>query len=118
KDVDNLQETPKIRFTYDSLSKSLVIDSNTCTLDHWVETPYGKLKFTANAHYKPPVGEKDYYFQLFNLKKVTANLQERLKVSSISKLSTILDLTIRDEVPERGDDILNALLANYNEEIL
>ena len=49
-----------------------------------------------------------------NPKKVALSLVSQLDVSPASKLSSVIDLKIRDEVPKRSEDILNGLLAAYN----
>jgi len=116
-DLAAITETGKIAFTYDSIQSVVNIGSNKYALNSWVSTPMGLLKFTNNAHYMPGASNS-YYFQLVNPKKITFDIQDRLKVASVSKLSTILDITIKDAVPQRGDDILNSLLDNYNKQIL
>jgi len=117
-DVANINETKKINFTYDSAAATVNVDTAKYALNQWVATPYGKLKFTLNKHYREGTPKSNYFFQLVSVKKITAGIQERLKVASVSKLSTVLDLNIKDEVPERGEDILNSLLAAYNKAIL
>lgn len=117
-DVANLRETKNIKFIYDSAKQTVTVDTASYPVNQWVVTPYGRLRFTHNTHAAAGLGNGSYYFQLISVKKVTAGIQERLKVASISKLSTILDLNIKDEVPERGEDILNSLLVAYNKAIL
>ncbi len=116
-DVANLVETKKISFAFDSLKQTVSIANNEYPLSKWVSTPYGKLRFTRNPN-NTAIVNNSYYFQLISLKMVTSDIQDRLKVASVSKLSTILDLSIKDEVPQRADDILNSLLRNYNAQIL
>jgi tyrosine-protein kinase Etk/Wzc len=113
---DSLREVKKVPFTYNKLEQKVIIGADSFPIKEWVQTPYGTLQFALNTRVKDtsyaPAGQ--YYFSLQEPKKVIANIQDRLVISSASKLSSILNLTIRDEVPERGEDILNELLTAYN----
>jgi tyrosine-protein kinase Etk/Wzc len=113
---DSLREVKKVPFTYNKLEQKVIIGADSFPVKEWVQTPYGTLQFALNTRMKDtayaPSGQ--YYFSLQEPRKVIANIQDRLVISSASKLSSILNLTIRDEVPERGEDILNELLSAYN----
>jgi tyrosine-protein kinase Etk/Wzc len=113
---DSLREAKKVPFVYNKLEQKVIIGADSFPVKEWVQTPYGTLQFEPNKRIKDttyaPAGQ--YYFTLVEPKKVIANIQDRLVISSASKLSSILNLTIRDEVPERGEDILDELLSQYN----
>lgn len=113
---DSLREVKKVLFTYNKQEQKVIIGADSFPIKEWVQTPYGTLQFALNTRVKDttyaPAGQ--YYFSLQEPKKVIANIQDRLVISSASKLSSILNLTIRDEVPDRGEDILNELLSAYN----
>jgi tyrosine-protein kinase Etk/Wzc len=116
KSPDSLIETKKVPFTYSKEKTKVIIGVDSFPLKEWVQTPYGTLQFEPN----PRLADTSYvptgqlYFTLQEPKKVIADIQNRLVIASASKLSSILNLTIRDEVPERGEDILNELLSAYN----
>lgn len=116
KSPDSLREAKKVPFTYDKLEQKVIIGTDSFPVKEWVETPYGTLQFMPNTRMKDtsysPAGQ--FYFALREPKKAIADIQNRLVIASASKLSSILNLTIRDEVPERGEDILNELLSAYN----
>lgn len=120
KDVENLKETDEVSFSYDKAKQEVVIDKARYPLNKWVPAPYGDVKFSLNPHYQEPGQEEEsrFYFSLVDPKNVTASIRKRLKVSATSKLSTIVNLNLRDEVPERGEDILNGLLAAYNQALV
>lgn len=46
---------------------------------------------------------------------VAADLLSRLEVGSANKLSTVVTLTYKDEVPQRGEDVLNHLIHAYHQ---
>ena len=116
KSPDSLIEAKKVPFTYNKAEKKVIIGVDSFPLKEWVQTPYGTLQFEPNTRLADtnymPTGQ--FYFTLQEPKKVMADIQNRLVIASASKLSSILNLTIRDEVPERGEDILNELLSAYN----
>src|SRR5690606_14813432 len=47
-------------------------------------------------------------------RSVAKSLSGRLSVSAVSKMSSVIDLSIQDEVPKRAEDILNSLIENYD----
>ncbi|MCJ8211023.1 polysaccharide biosynthesis tyrosine autokinase [Mucilaginibacter sp. RS28] len=98
-------------------STGVTFNGKSYPLNQWVKTPYGNLKFIPNPRYAAYTGSnqgKKFYFYLVPQRKVVDNLASKLKVDAASKLSTIIDLSINDEVPERGEDILNNLIDAYN----
>jgi capsular exopolysaccharide synthesis family protein len=80
----------------------------------WINTRYGKLMFVQNEHYRRSESTKPYYFTLIEPKNVTKNILKSLQIMSSNKLSSIIDLSYRDEVPERAEDILNHLISMYD----
>lgn len=116
KSPDSLVETKKVPFTYSKEEQKVIIGVDSFPLKEWVQTPYGTLQFEPNTRLEDTayVPSGQFYFTLQEPKKVIADIQNRLVIASASKLSSILNLTIRDEVPERGEDILNELLSAYN----
>jgi tyrosine-protein kinase Etk/Wzc len=97
--------TPKV--------KDVVIKKKTYPLDQWVTTPYGELKFVENQKQVDTPGGQ-MYFQLVKPKNVAPGIIASLDAKPASKLSSTINLTFRDEVPQRGEDILNKLLLVYN----
>ena len=116
KDPDHVKEAKKVYFTYNTSTKHVYMGVDSFPLNQWVETEYGTLQFVPNSHLADSgyAANGKFYFALTEPKKVISDIQNRLVIASASKLSSILNLTIRDEVPQRGEDILNELLATYN----
>jgi len=116
KSPDSLIEAKKVPFGYNKEEKKVVIGTDVYPINEWVKTSYGTLQFLPNPRMADtayvPAGQ--LYFTLQEPKKVIADIQDRLVIASASKLSSILNLTIKDEVPQRGEDILNELLSQYN----
>lgn len=93
--------------------KEVIIKNKTYPINQWVNTPYGELKFTQNQKQVDTPGGQ-MYFKLIKPKNVAPGIIGNLDVKPASKLSSTMDLTFRDEVPQKGEDILNKLLVVYN----
>lgn len=93
--------------------KEVVIDDKAYPLNRWCSTPFGELKFEPNER-QTGTAEGPLFFQLYKPKNIAPGFLSNLDLKSANKLSTTINLTMRDEVPERGEDILNKLLVTYN----
>lgn len=102
----------KVPFTYSNNQVSF--NGSSYPLNQWVTTSYGRLRFYKNPHFEEDDNQGALYFSLMRPKDAVDNIANKLKVDAASKLSTIIDLNITDEVPRRGEDILNGLIAAYN----
>ncbi len=117
KDPSSIVDTKEIAFTTDVNRQNVIVAGKQYAVNEWVNTNYGQLKFIPNEKFHG-AATGTYFFKLVNPKKVTADIQSRLKVASSSKLSSIITLSFKDAVPERGEDILNGLINEYNRAIL
>ena len=108
---DSLVETEhKVFFRYDSATRKVILDQKEYSLSQWVNTPYGRLKFI-------PQGGKSkaqLYFSLIDPRKVVFSLVDKLDVLAPNKLASVINITRRDEVPKRSEDILNELITVYD----
>ncbi|RYE15279.1 MAG: capsular biosynthesis protein, partial [Sphingobacteriaceae bacterium] len=109
---DSLIETKRINFTYDVISKKVKLNGKVFTLNQWINTSSGKLRFVLNN--KNYQGQSSLYFSLVNPKGVVQSLSGELAISSSGKLSSVVNLKFRDAVPKRSEDILNTLIAVYD----
>ncbi|MEP7142919.1 MAG: polysaccharide biosynthesis tyrosine autokinase [Ferruginibacter sp.] len=113
-DLDNIKKTDKIDFSYDEKKSRIIIGKHDYPLNQFVATPYGRIKFLNNPWYDTAAGNKNFFFTLIPPKSVSNSIFDGLDIASPNKLSSIVYLKYKDEVPERGQDILNALLSSYN----
>lgn len=117
---EKLQASGKVYFHFDDVRHKVIIDRTSYSLNEWLESPYGKIKFIPNKNYKagifskPARDEKKLFFSFVSFKSAVNNLIGSLTVAASGKQSTIINLFFKDEVPQRGVDILNHLILAYN----
>lgn len=114
---DSLKEFGKIDFTFDDQTQKVVLNRKyECVMNEFINTPYGILKFLPNKYYEPhDITDKQQYFSLIYPKTVSMGLLEGLSVGASSKMSTVVNLSFRDAVPQRAEDILNGLIKSYQQ---
>lgn len=110
---DVLNSKPKVDFSYNTQQAKVSVDGKQYAINQWVSTPYGTLRFVPNKRFTGG-NDRKLYFSLLSIKDAAGAVQGRLEVKTANKQASILNLVLKDEVPERGEDILNELLATYN----
>jgi tyrosine-protein kinase Etk/Wzc len=113
KDPASLNYNPKISFLLKPKSSLVIINEKEFPTNVWVNTPYGELRFVPTNIAEKASNQK-ISFALINPKKVTLDLRKRLEVIPSSKLSTVINLKLKDEDPKLAEDILNELIHAYN----
>ena len=105
----------KIFFTYEPTTQEVNVVGKTHPIDKWVRVSSNsevKFKENENAVNKP---ENPLYYVLTHPKLVTAELLDRLEVKATNKLSTVVTISYTDGSPKRAEDVVNNLLAAYNQ---
>ncbi|MFT3680277.1 MAG: polysaccharide biosynthesis tyrosine autokinase [Ferruginibacter sp.] len=113
---DSVQAADKVYMKYNASNKTVILDNNfSCKLNEWTKTPYGVLRFVPNPRYRASYNTKPFYFGLRKTKFVTDQMLGALKVETTGKLASVLNLSYRSDLPEKAEDILNAIIYYYNE---
>ena len=118
KNPDSITAYKGILVNYDAKTKIVTLTKNekfSGVINEWHKTPYGELKFLPNQNYTPPEEEKPLYLSLQRVKNTAPDILSSLKVGASSKLSSVLELSYVDEIPQKAEDILNTLIAFYND---
>ncbi|PQA52721.1 GumC family protein [Siphonobacter curvatus] len=88
------------------------LNGRTYPINQSVETPYGRLRFFAS---KPVLKEEEPLIaQAIPRSKAVEGYLKNLKTETTSKQSTVIQLTLEDAVPAKGEAILNRLIEEYN----
>lgn len=113
---DKIETELNIPFEYDPRTKQVVVNkTERFPLDKVVKTPFGELEFVKNVNYKWNIESGDFSFSLYKPKDLVPALLRNLKVEPAGKLSSIVNLSYRDEIPRRAEEILNQLINSYRE---
>jgi tyrosine-protein kinase Etk/Wzc len=102
-------------FQYDSARELVKTADGSFPVGQWVTYPGTSLvlRFIPNPR-RSDGARGPLSFAVLNPKVVTNELIGKLNVASTNKLSTVVTLTLGDDVPRRGEDILNELIDVYN----
>lgn len=109
---DGLKRVQKVEFSFSDKDSQVVIGSARYPVNKTVTTPYGELKFVPNKHFVAKA-KGQLYFSLKSTRGAAGSFASKLKATA-SRTSTVITLTLRDEVPERSEAILNQLIVAYN----
>ena len=114
---DSLQRASKVILSYNKNSNTVLLNNKyKYPINEIVNTPYGKLKFTRNKYFREDDTAKGHlYFSIYDPKDVAQSLLGSLRVEAASKLSSVVELSYRDEVPQRAENILNQLIVAYDQ---
>lgn len=79
-----------------------------------IELPIGKVVLTDQSHTaNPAYNYKDFTISVKPVETQAIRTLKALEVESVSKKSSVIELTISDILPQRGEDILNELVKVY-----
>ncbi len=118
KEPDSLRSVQKTILNYDNSSRTITALGSSYPLSQWIITKYGTIRFLPNKYFHD---EKQFekgdemYFSLRSVQATTNSILNEIKINPSGKQSTVIELSIQGEVPQRGEDVLNELLGVYNE---
>jgi tyrosine-protein kinase Etk/Wzc len=112
---DSIKKYNKIYFSYDENTLSVALGKDKFPIGQFVNTSYGTLKFVPNTRYQKEEKPESFYFTLMNPASVVPGLSGSLKVESAGKLSSVINLSYRDAVPERAEDVLGQIITTYRQ---
>ena len=81
-------------------------------------TPVGTMVVTPTLYYTDTYYGKPVYITKSNMEKVVEGYLRRINISLASKTATIINLVLDDVSTARAEDILNMLIAVYNEDVI
>lgn len=111
----NFKEDIEFEFVFNSEKQTVVIKDLTYALNEWVSIPMidTEIKFIPNPNYTKLEASNEFYFKLVNPRLVTDFIHQNVSAEASSKLSTVVRLKYKDELPIRGEDILGYLILAY-----
>ena len=116
---DSLSQFPKITLKYNKNKGTVTLDDTvTCKINTWEKTPYGTLRFINNPKYDNSDLNSPLFFSLVLPRNAANKALSNLLAYASGKLSSVIELSYRDEVPQLAEDVLNSLLTTYNQAAL
>ena len=115
-DPENVRKAEKVHFEFIDSSQTVMISGKSYPLNQWIMTPYGRLRFLKNDKLKVVPGEQpsSFYFSLIDYNTVIKNIKESLVATPVSRQSSVVNMKIREEIPQRGEEILKQIVDAYN----
>jgi capsular exopolysaccharide synthesis family protein len=99
--------------------KEKFAETVTTSLNDTITTPLGRVSIQPTPYYEKWVSEeaRDIYVVRTDIYKMTDIIRKNLRVlSDEDNRATVIDLSYTDIVPQRAKDILNTILAVYQED--
>lgn len=115
KDATRIKSAEKVPFLFNRENRTVSIGKDNFPINQWVTTKWGEISFVPNYKYNGDTISRSLYFTLYPPQAVQASLLARIKVVPASKLATVINISIKDHVPDRAEDILNELVKVYTE---
>ncbi len=117
---DSIKDSKPISFSFDNKSNLVNLSHHNFPINTFLNTKWGKIRFERNPYFKEtnPREKMNLFFTLESVQRTTNALLSRLTVETSSKLSTVINLTLRDNDRAEGQDILNQLISFYKYENL
>ncbi|MCX6218967.1 tyrosine-protein kinase family protein [Spirosoma sp.] len=107
----SLYETP-LEITATS-SHAVRINDNVYPVNQTIQTPYGRLRIFAS---KPlSINSEKVIVQAVPRQVAVDGYLKNLSVEASSKQSTVLQMSLEDAVPRKGEALLNKLISEYNQ---
>jgi len=115
---NKLKKAEKIPIRYDSASGKVYLNNVVSgPLNEWIKTPFGELMYLDNPNSGGNASSRPLFLDLYRSRNVGSSLLSSLKIES-SKTSSVVDLSYKDEIPERAENILNTLVEFYSKSAL
>ncbi len=113
KNPDSIKEVNEVDFYYNKNDSTVTLaNKDKYPLNQMVNTAYGTLRFSVNKNYSPSFeNDKQLFFSLYEPRKVAVVLSTNLSV--FGGVSALVDLSYKDQIPQRAEIILNTLLDIY-----
>jgi len=111
---DRIVLTDEINFSYFPFARGISMAGHMYPVNQWVDTPYGTLRFVPAKNGVKLQEEFALRFVLKDIKSVVSSIKSRLNVRPVSRSSSVLELSYRDESPQQGEEFLDGLMLYYN----
>ena len=88
----------------------------TGNLGAFIELPSGIIVINTTSHYNEEVIGKEIFVSKGDKNAIATAYRNRVKMSVPTKMTSVINLSLNDVVPQRAEDILNTLIDVYNDD--
>lgn len=81
-----------------------------------INLPIGQIVVAKTLYMTPEIEGKEIKVSKGSKEVIATSYRDRVKMAVASKMSSIINLSLNDVVPQRADDVLNTLLDVYNDD--
>jgi tyrosine-protein kinase Etk/Wzc len=117
-DPTAIKPLKKAYFAYEADNHGVRMGKSLFPLDQWTRTPWGTIRFVKNKDFIEDTTSSGssllFYLSLIPVSDAANAIGDNLITVPTSKQSSVVDLKIKDEVPQRGEAILTAVINGYN----
>ena len=99
----------------EEIAPELEVKGNLSVIPDTIQTPIGKIVISPAKFYTPVEEERDIYVTRMGLYGATSMYKGMLSFSLKDKDADIITIAITDKSTERATNVLNAIIAVYNE---
>ncbi|MEJ1242492.1 polysaccharide biosynthesis tyrosine autokinase [Chryseolinea sp. T2] len=104
---------PRVDFIYDEKQSTVRLGAEVYPLNEWRKFGNMEIRFVANPNLVER-GEGPFFLSVLDPRSVADDIARRLEIIATSKLGTVVTVKLRDAVPSRGEQIVNAVVELYN----
>lgn len=113
-DSTNINYTGTHMLDVDWTSKCILLDGKKTNFNDYVSLGSCRYKVVPNEGYTKFMKGKNYLVSFATVPSSSAEILQSLSISANSYQSSVINLDLKTNVPEKGKDILNTLLDVYN----
>jgi capsular exopolysaccharide synthesis family protein len=110
---DNIAGFGKLYFTMDWDKQRVFINNTYVPFDSTVLLGNTVYRLEVNQFYNKNVINKKYYVQGSSIESVAERIASRLKTNPVSNVSTVIEVKLETEVPEKAEAIIAKLFEIY-----
>ena len=88
----------------------------TAKLGDTIKLPTGPIIVAATEHFNPELIGKEIFVSKGSKDAIATAYRGRVQMSVPNKMSSVVNLSLNDVVPQRAEDILNTLIDVYNDD--
>ena len=111
--MDAMVEEKRIEIFYNQKNQQVQFEGQPYPLDTWIDTPYGQIRFIKNPYLTRP-SNKQLFVSFLDPQNVMEDLLNNISILPSNKLSTVINLSFKDPIPLKAENILNTLMESYN----